>query len=131
MVALPSVGSTRPSSMRSVVVLPAPLGPRNPVTVPCATSKLRLSNPPTTPQPLVNPYTPITAMGVPPPPVWAFAHHYDGQTPIPQPHRYRKLARKPAVAVGVLTRAAAAPTRTSAAPGPGRCRGPSAAVRSR
>ena len=30
----PSVGVTRPSSIRSVVVLPAPLGPRNPVTRP-------------------------------------------------------------------------------------------------
>ena len=34
MVAVPAVGVTRPSSIRSVVVLPAPLGPRNPVTLP-------------------------------------------------------------------------------------------------
>src|SRR2546423_2154750 len=34
MVALPAVGLTRPRSTRSVVVLPAPLGPRNPVTRP-------------------------------------------------------------------------------------------------
>ena len=32
--ASPAVGATRPSSIRSVVVLPDPLGPRNPVTVP-------------------------------------------------------------------------------------------------
>ncbi len=37
----PAVGRTRPSSIRRVVVLPAPLGPRKPVTSPAATSKLR------------------------------------------------------------------------------------------
>ena len=42
-VAAPDVGRTRPSSMRSVVVLPAPFGPRNPVTRPGATSKDRSS----------------------------------------------------------------------------------------
>ena len=36
MVAVPPVGVTRPSSIRRVVVLPAPLGPRKPVTAPCA-----------------------------------------------------------------------------------------------
>ena len=35
-VALPLVGLTRPSSIRRVVVLPAPFGPRKPVTAPCA-----------------------------------------------------------------------------------------------
>ena len=40
-VALPPVISTRPSSMRRVVVFPEPLGPRKPVTRPAATSKLR------------------------------------------------------------------------------------------
>src|SRR3954468_7032506 len=35
-VALPLVGVVRPTSARSVVDLPAPLGPRNPVTVPGA-----------------------------------------------------------------------------------------------
>ena len=35
MVACPVSGRVRPVSARKVVVLPAPLGPRNPVTVPC------------------------------------------------------------------------------------------------
>ncbi len=34
---------TRPSTIRNVVVLPAPLGPRNPVTVPAATVNDRSS----------------------------------------------------------------------------------------
>ena len=42
-VAVPAVIDTSPSNIRSVVVLPAPLGPRNPVTRPAATSKLRSS----------------------------------------------------------------------------------------
>src|SRR5919197_4921834 len=37
MVALPEVGCTRPSRMRSVVVLPAPFGPRKPVMRPSGT----------------------------------------------------------------------------------------------
>src|ERR1700758_3698902 len=37
MVAVPAVGSTRPSSIRNVVVFPAPFGPRNPVTRPGST----------------------------------------------------------------------------------------------
>jgi hypothetical protein len=37
MVAVPAVGSTRSSSIRSVVVFPAPFGPRNPVTRPGST----------------------------------------------------------------------------------------------
>ena len=56
MVAVPPVGVTRPSSIRSVVVLPAPLGPRNPVTLPCSTSKLRLSTATTSPKRLVRPW---------------------------------------------------------------------------
>ncbi len=43
MVADPAVGETRPRSIRRVVVLPAPLGPRNPVTRPGRTVKLRSS----------------------------------------------------------------------------------------
>jgi hypothetical protein len=43
MVACPAVGWTRPSTMRSVVVLPAPLGPRKPVTEPGSTVKLSRS----------------------------------------------------------------------------------------
>ena len=38
---VPAVGVTRPSSIRIVVVLPDPLGPRNPKTVPTGTSRLR------------------------------------------------------------------------------------------
>src|SRR5882757_8455587 len=41
MVTSPSVGVSRPSAARSVVVLPAPLGPRKPVTWPGSTVKLR------------------------------------------------------------------------------------------
>ena len=41
-VALPVVGAARPTRIRSVVVLPAPLGPRKPVTRPGSTVKLRL-----------------------------------------------------------------------------------------
>ena len=46
--------------MRSVVVFPAPLGPRNPVTVPSATSKLRSSTARTSPNRLVSDETVIT-----------------------------------------------------------------------
>src|SRR6266702_1038629 len=38
MVVVPASGVTSPASIRSVVVLPAPLGPRNPVTRPGKTS---------------------------------------------------------------------------------------------
>ena len=55
MVELPAVGSMRPSSIRKVVVLPAPFGPRNPVMLPWATSKLRLSTATTFPKRLVRP----------------------------------------------------------------------------
>ncbi len=41
MVATPAVGSTSPRIIRSVVVLPEPFGPRNPVTLPGSTAKLR------------------------------------------------------------------------------------------
>ena len=37
---MPLVGATSPSSIRMVVVLPAPLGPTNPATVPDGTVKL-------------------------------------------------------------------------------------------
>ena len=42
-VAEPAVGRTRPSTIRIVVLLPAPFGPRKPVTRPGRTSKLRSS----------------------------------------------------------------------------------------
>jgi len=41
--ASPEVGRVRPSSMRSVVVLPAPFGPRKPRTRPAFALKLRPS----------------------------------------------------------------------------------------
>src|SRR4051794_17887536 len=41
MVAVPVVGRMRPRSMRRVVVLPAPLGPRKPVMRPGSTTKSR------------------------------------------------------------------------------------------
>ena len=49
MVAFPVVGWTRPSTIRSVVVLPAPLGPRKPVTEPGSTVKLSRSTARTSP----------------------------------------------------------------------------------
>src|SRR5215471_1766278 len=53
MVAIPLSGAARPSSIRKVVVLPAPFGPRNPVTRPGPTSKLRPSTAVTGPYRLV------------------------------------------------------------------------------
>src|ERR1700677_1026864 len=55
MVAVPAEGCTSPSSMRSVVVLPEPLGPRKPVTRPGATLKERSSTATTGPKCLVRP----------------------------------------------------------------------------
>ncbi len=40
---LPAVGRSRPSSRRIVVDLPAPFGPRNPVTTPGRTAKVKSS----------------------------------------------------------------------------------------
>src|SRR3954453_18252565 len=62
MTAPPPVGATRPSSMRSVVDLPAPFGPRKPVTAPARTSKLRSSTATTSPKRLLSPWTSITAI---------------------------------------------------------------------
>ena len=59
---LPAVGVTRPSRVRRVVVLPAPLGPRKPTTVPWSTSKLRSSTATTSPKRLVSPSMVMTAM---------------------------------------------------------------------
>src|SRR5215472_10646455 len=52
MVAVPLSGAARPSSIRSVVVLPAPLGPRKPVTRPGPTSKAQAVNGDDSPVPL-------------------------------------------------------------------------------
>jgi hypothetical protein len=53
MVALPVVGVTRPTSERRVVVLPEPLGPRKPTTLPSSMSKLRSSTARTGPKSFV------------------------------------------------------------------------------
>ena len=47
--------------MRSVVVFPAPLGPRNPVTLPIGTSKLKRSTAVTAPKRFESPRTSIAA----------------------------------------------------------------------
>ena len=53
--AVPAVGIMKPASMRIVVDLPAPLGPRNPSTSPRATLKLTLSTAVKLPKRLVRP----------------------------------------------------------------------------
>jgi hypothetical protein len=65
-VAVPPAGAIRPSGIRSMVVLPAPFGPRNPVTVPAPAQKLTSSTASTGPKHLVSPHTSIT-LTVPPP----------------------------------------------------------------
>src|SRR5215470_7526530 len=65
MVAVPASGFTSPSSIRKVVVFPAPLGPRKPVTVLPSTPKLRSSTACTGPNRLVSPRSSITAIGDP------------------------------------------------------------------
>jgi hypothetical protein len=55
MVAVPASGMTSPASIRSVVVLPAPFGPRNPVTSPGAAVKLSPSTTVTWPNRFVTP----------------------------------------------------------------------------
>ena len=47
--AVPSLGRSRPQSIRMVVVLPAPLGPRNPKISPVRTPRLRLETAVTVP----------------------------------------------------------------------------------
>jgi hypothetical protein len=56
-VAVPVSGCIRLSSIRSVVVLPAPFGPRKPVTDPGSTVKLRSLTACTVPKDLVSPFT--------------------------------------------------------------------------
>ncbi len=53
-VPVPEVGDRRPQSMRMVVDLPAPLGPRNPKISPLATSRLMPSTATKSPKRLVN-----------------------------------------------------------------------------
>ena len=59
---VPLDGSARPRIMRRVVVLPAPLGPRKPVTFPGWTSKLTSSTAVTEPKRFVSERTSIGAM---------------------------------------------------------------------
>src|SRR6266545_6870799 len=68
MVAVPAVGVTSPRSMRSVVVFPAPLGPRKPVTLPWSTPKDRSSTATTCPKRLPSPCTAMTDIVILPPP---------------------------------------------------------------
>src|SRR6476660_2247317 len=82
MVAVPAVGVTRLSSIRRVVVLPAPFGPRKPVTRPASTVNDRSSTARTFLYTLVRPDTTICPMDTPslgPPPLSArgSAHHSD------------------------------------------------------
>ena len=48
-VAVPAVGRSRPITIRIVVDLPAPFGPRKPVTFPASTSNVRSSTARTSP----------------------------------------------------------------------------------
>src|SRR5699024_6299955 len=57
MVAVPALGRSNPRIIRIVVDLPAPLGPRNPVTIPGSTAKVRSSTASVGPYRLVNPST--------------------------------------------------------------------------
>src|SRR3954454_3570610 len=61
MVTLPDVAGVRPTITRIVVVLPAPFGPRKPVTVPGTQLKLMLSTAVNVPYFLVSPCTSIMA----------------------------------------------------------------------
>ena len=58
-VAVPAVGFTSPSSIRSVVVFPAPFGPRKPTTRPSSTVNDRSSTATILPKCLVSPETSI------------------------------------------------------------------------
>src|SRR6266550_7798727 len=66
MVARPEVGVARPSSSRMVVDFPAPFGPRNPVTRPGASSKVKSLTAVTVPYRLVSAWTAMVLMAVPP-----------------------------------------------------------------
>ena len=54
-VAVPSVGSSRPTSSRTVVVLPQPLGPISPTMLPCAMFSWRPLTTRSSPNDLLNP----------------------------------------------------------------------------
>src|SRR4051794_23098613 len=59
--AAPRLGRVKPRSIRSVVVLPAPFGPRKPVTVPCFRLNERSSTATIPPKRFVKPSTVITS----------------------------------------------------------------------
>ncbi len=61
MVAVPDVGWSSPRIIRIVVVLPAPLGPRNPVTIPGSMEQVRSSTARVLPNTLVSPASSIIA----------------------------------------------------------------------
>jgi hypothetical protein len=60
--AVPAVGSMKPASMRMVVDLPAPLGPRKPTTSPLATEKLTSSTAVKLPNRFVSPSISMSAV---------------------------------------------------------------------
>src|SRR5262245_17336354 len=62
MLACPALGTKMPISMRMVVVLPAPLGPRKPNTSPCCTEKSRLRTATKAPYCLPKPSNRITGL---------------------------------------------------------------------
>src|SRR3954471_20601768 len=64
MVAVPEVAGTRPVIIRIVVVLPAPFGPRKPVTVPGSSAKDTSSTTVRSPYCLVSPLTVIIETSV-------------------------------------------------------------------
>src|ERR1700743_1109980 len=118
--AVPPLGLTSPSSIRRVVVLPAPLGPRNPVTVPWSTAKLTWSTATRLPKRLVSPSSSMVAMS----PVHSssavsgIAGHADdaaGARPHPSSGRHRQFGYTGSGIGG----AAATPQRAAPQPPPG------------
>ena len=65
---VPEVGNTSPSSIRIVVVLPEPFGPRKPYTDPAGTARSRESTAVAAPKRLVSPADAIAALIRTPPP---------------------------------------------------------------
>src|SRR5436190_13165830 len=79
----PESGSRSPSRTSTVVVLPAPLGPRRPKIVPRRTSKLTPSTARVSPYSLRSPSTRMTGSGVP---AWEVITR-DGAMREPRPRR--------------------------------------------
>src|SRR6478609_2799346 len=102
MVTRPRVGGVSPTMTRMVVVLPAPLGPRNPVTRPGWQTKLTSSTAVKSPYFRVRPSTVIMALSLPYP--GAAAHPPTGATRRylgrgPPPTHVRSAARAPGLAL--------------------------------